>query len=444
MKTKLLIICAAMFLLVNAILVSAYTTTTFTQQSPYSDTFTPQTRNGISTSALTSALNFKSCTIDANWQTKKCQYLYWCYAILPTTSTKISDALQKECQDISASGSTATLSVSNFVPPVGVLYYVTTFVTVVNYTYSDSSQSWSSAAYIPTQYINATAVRSICPSGQMLWLNQLAGTYQCKNSQRVCFDTALTGLCTNAYNIYALDLGSGFDISNGNSLCADRNDDKICDLVSSLGCVDVCSKYNTAGSCIASGANGLCDSDDQAAVYSCTEGSIHTRVCASIDSALCNTIYTPVCVAKTSGTLIGGQTYPNSCFAITKGFSACTVQNATGCYSQGACQPPVTQCYVASDCPDVNVCKGPFPITKQCLGNTCSYSGTCGNLACNVDSDCTSLTMPCVGVSAKCLSNVCTVQGTCVTKPTPSNSIWDLIGSAWTNFWNWVKGIFGA
>jgi hypothetical protein len=438
MKNKLLIVFSVIliFSIISNVLA---VNTAYTQSAPYTDTFTPDNRNSLTLANIESTLNFKSCTVDANWQSKNCQYLYWCYAILPSTSTQITDALQKECQDVSAASS-ASLTVNNFVPPVGVLYYVTTFMTLVNYTYSTTTQTWTSTTIIPNTYIKASSIRSICSNGQMLWFDAVAGQYTCKVAQHICFDTSQTGLCTNAYDIYNLT-GTGTQ----SSLCADRNKDGICDLVSSLGCVDTCSKYNTAGACIQSGANGVCDSDDQAAVYSCVEGSVHSKVCSSIDTALCNTIYTPVCVSVTSGTIVGGQTYPNSCFASSKGYSACTAGPNTNCYVNGACSPPITQCYVSNDCPTINACLGSFPITKQCLANQCSYSGTCGNLACNQDSDCNGIVSPCVGVSAKCTLNVCSVQGQCITKPVAQSlNIWDSIANVWSNFWNFIKGLFGG
>ena len=440
-----------------------------TPVTPYSALFTPLSTTSTSIASIKTALNFHSCTIDANWQSKNCQYMYWCYAILPSTSASISDAVQKQCNDItditSDTDVNVNLTISNFVPPVGKTYYVSTFITLVNETCSGScatASAWTPTAIIPTVYTKATSIISTCPNScalnnaagcQMLYLNQAIPAWQCKSAQAVCNNNLYTGLCTNTYNTYALDLGSGYQISNTNSLCVDRTNDGICDNVASGTCSDICSTYtvnNATGveSCTTSGANGICDDTDMLAPFSCVQGSIHSKVCSNIDTALCAPIYVPVCVATTAGTINGGTTYPNGCFVTAnKGFGACASQSnpLTNCYVNGACVPPITQCYTSGDCPAITQCNG-GSIVPVCTGYRCSYSGACGTLTCNQNSDCAGINLPCVGVAASCDtgSHTCQITGQCIAKPVASTTIWTLIGNAWTSFWTFVKGLFGA
>ncbi len=423
---------------------------------PYSVTLTPTSQLGLSTPTIKSQIDFKSCNVNSNWQSKNCSYGYYCYAILPSDSKSISDALQKQCIDITDS-STASLSINNFIPPKGVLYYVTTFFAFINEKYDSSTNKWLSNTTIPTKYIKVNPIRSVCPSGQMLDFNQNTGQYQCYVAKKICLNTLKTGVCTNSYNLYALDKNnngvvSQIEMTTGADLCADRptkefpNGDGICDLTKDLGCTDVCSKFNSAGQCTISGANGICDQWDQAAVYVCADSSIHSGICANIDTSLCNTNYNPVCVANKTGTTIGGQTYPNSCFAEHKNFQKCSSSTpGTNCYVGGSCQSPITQCYSSSDCPTTNVCRGGSltGIAKSCLDNRCAYSGTCGTLSCNTNSDCSGLTMPCKGVSATCQSGKCVIQGQCLTQPhNTQTSIWTSIESVWSTFWNWITNLF--
>ena len=248
-------------------------------------------------------------------------------------------------------------------------------------------------------------------------------------------------------------------------MCADRpldinNDgiyeyphgDGICDSVKDLECLDQCSKYTLQADgslkCTTLGPNGLCDSFDKASWYSCYDDvlSPNSKICDDIDSALCSTSYNPVCVAVTDGTIIGGKTYPNDCFAKSKGFSECsTTIPSTSCYIKTACEPPIVQCYVQEDCPDLNVCLGGSTagISKMCLDYRCSYTGACGNLACNSNADCAGLAENiCVGMVAECQGGVCTLSGSCLQPPQPKFSIWELIAQVWANFWGWVKGLF--
>lgn len=430
-------------------------------KEPYSDTFTTVSELGKSLSAIKSEMGFKSCYVDENWQSKDCDYLYYCYAILPSTSDDIGDALRRECIDVSEKSS-VTLEIKDFLPPKGVLYYVVTFITNVNYVYNDVTEKWVPTAEIPNQYINAHPIRSVCPEGQMLDFYAPAGEYRCYIAKRMCLDTLQTGLCTNVYTLWALDknedgIVSETEMHTGASLCADRPlpnyplGDGICDLTRDLECVDVCSLYEIdAGGnliCTVSGANGLCDEWDMAAWFGCWDDvlSPNSKICDIIDNSLCSTTYNPVCVAKTPGTIVGGQTYPNDCFAKSKGFEECPGTPNTDCYVMDACTPQIVQCYSSEDCPTLGVCKGGSTagISALCLNYMCSYSGACSTLGCNQNADCTDLDMPCIGVTTTCELGFCTIQGKCLTKPEPEKfNLWLLIQNIWTTFWNWVKSLF--
>lgn len=422
--------------------------------TPYSDSFSTESELGKSLDTIRTELAVKSCYVDANWQAKNCDYLYFCFAILPSTSNSIADALLKDCQDVTDKSS-VTLAVKQFIPPKGVLYYVTTFITLVNYQYNDAMEVWEPTASIPTEYINAHSIRSVCPEGQMLDFDMVAGEYKCYLAKRACLNTMDTGLCTNVYNLWVLDKNedgiiSDAELVDGSNYCADRptpenpEGDKICDIVKDLECVDVCSDFDINGNCIVSGANGLCDEWDQAVNYGCWDDvlSANSKICDELDVVGCFKTYDPVCVGGR-----GGTTYPNSCFAEKgQGIYRCPTDTPqSDCYILGACEPAIVQCYVPEDCPDTTVCLGGSTagISKMCLNYMCSYTGACGNLACDSDSDCEEMNMPCVGVFPTCEGGLCVISGKCLTAPQPQKlSIWELIADKWNIFWNFIKNLF--
>lgn len=421
---------------------------------PYSESFNVLNEYGVSQNTIRTNLNIHPCTVQSNWESKECQYLHFCYAILPSTSNSIFDALQKECVDVTTSN--RNLEINQFVPPKGVLYYVTIFFTIVNAEYNDATEKWYYEAEIPTQYVKANDIRSVCPQGQMLDFDPAAGEYKCYFAERACLDTQLTGLCTNAYTLYVLDKNedgqlTDSELIDGSNYCADRplpnhpQGDGICDITQDLECVDVCKQFNSQGQCIVSGANGLCDEWDLAVLYGCwdDELSANSKICDTIDIEGCLSQYNPVCVGG-----IGGTTYPNECFAKGQGYNQCPDSNPSAdCYNTGACEPPITQCYVTEDCPVPNVCVGGSTsgITAMCLGNMCSYTGVCGNLGCVTNADCESMTMPCVGVTPQCSAGVCTIAGSCLTPPTGKDtySLWQLIANIWNAIWNFIRSLFG-
>lgn len=461
-KMKKLILIPILFLLTLGI-VSA--TDIFTE--PYNEIFTPESETGKSIATVKSELNIKSCYVKENWESKQCNYLYYCVMISPSDSSSVNDALWKECEEVTEDTS-VEIVVKDFLPPKGVLYYVTSFFTKVTHTCnldSCSSTEWESSAEIPEAYINAHDIRSVCPEGQMLAPPRdaggvITGLPKCYISQRVCIDNLNTGVCTNAYPLYVLDLNedgiiTSAEVDDATNYCKDANSDRICDLTVDLECVDLCSDYDldVDGNmvCVSLGPNSKCDEWDMASEFGCIDDELspNSNICDDVDVEGCLRNYDPVCVATTSGTTIGGVTYPNSCFAEKgQGYYECpTATPETNCYVIGSCQPPVTQCYVAEDCPDTNVCLGGSTagITKMCLGNMCSYSGACGNLACDVDSDCDGMNLPCVGVFAHCDNGICAIGGKCMEAPQPTKfSIWDLIINIFTAFFNFVKSLFGA
>ena len=429
---------------------------------PYSQTFSTDSELGVTWPAVVSAIGNYPCTTKTYWETNKwCNFYYYCYAILPSDSTSIANSLQRECVDGTGLAN-VSLKINNFLPPKGVLYYVTTFVVPIKATCGSTncdSNNWSYSVYngvIPQVDIRVHPIRSVCPSGQMLKYIPSAGKSSCFKAERVCTDNLQTGLCSNAYTLWAIDLNQDGTVSlaemqDGASLCADRpadlnNDgiyeypqgDGICDTVTDLGCVDVCSKYNTAGTCTVSGANSLCDIYDILAPYTCADSvlSPNSKICDSLDSNLCSKAYDPVCWGKNVTSGIGGTTYPNKCFA--------DAQGKTG-YVPGTCLPDVVQCYVPNDCPDPNVCVGgsSVGISKACTAYRCAYSGACGNMACITDADCSALSVNvCAGVAPKCSGGICTVSGSCMQAPTRAGlNIWSLIQSYWTVFWNYIKSL---
>ena len=436
-KTILLMVALLMIPIVFGAVLPALT-------EPYSKTLTPQGQFGKTWTTVKSELAIKSCYDKANYEVGNCDYLYWCYAILPATSTSIYDALQKECKE-ATKDIDVSLAINKFVPPKGLPFYVTSFVTRVNYVYDKVTSTWKETASIPNAYTTADQIRTICNEGQMLKLTPLG--YQCYKSQRVCMDTTASGLCTNPYNIFALDLNndgviSSIEVKDATNYCVDRptlisTGDGICDTVQDLGCADVCSKYSTTGVCTTIGGNGICDIWDQISNTACVDdiNSKNSKICDTLEvgSGICPNYYDPVCYGGR-----GGTTYPNKCFANSLSKTPYTI---------GACEPPVTQCYVVQDCPDVNACVGgSTPIAKACLLNQCSYSGTCGDLACSTNTQCDTLEANlCVGVDATCVSGQCQIQGKCITQPIPTQkSVWELILSVFTAFFNFIKSLFGA
>ena len=427
----------------------------FTYDSPYSDTFSLYTETGVTQSSLINYLNIKSCYDEANYNNKACSYAYWCYAILPSNSNNIGDALQKECLDITETD--RTLVIKDFVPPVGVLYYVSTFVTVVDYTYNDATSDWNTpTATIPEtdgqghQLINAEDIRSVCPNGQMLGLERdpqgVPIKQKCFNAERICLDVQETGLCTNPYPLYVLDTnGDGYwtdELASqlASNYCADRNKDKICDIVVSFWAVDDCSAYTlnpTNGElyCSSNGPNGIDDAADMAALWSCLDAELSPNpwVCDDIDIEGCLRNYDPVCITAED------KEFPNECFAQGQGYTSSD-------WTEGKCENPIRQCIVPEDCPTIDVCLGGVStIQKLCLGEMCSYSGACQNVQCQIDADCEVLNenTPCAGVVATCQNEVCTLSGKCITAPTPTKfSLWDLIMNVWNAFWNFIKSLF--
>jgi len=426
-------------------------------REPYSTTFSTESEIGKTIPTIISELNTKSCYNKENWGTKYCNYVYYCYAILPSTSTDLKQVLQKNCIDITEK-STVSLQIIDFVPPKGILYYVTSFIVVVNAECTKdtcTSSQWTYNVIIPELYIRAHSIRNVCPEGQMLNFDINAGEYKCFIAKRVCLDTLKTGLCTNVYNIWALDMNEDGVVSekekkSGSSLCADRpldinndgifeyqNGDGICDMVRDLECLDNCKKYTLDSNgnleCTSLGSNGLCDEWDKASWFSCDDDvlSPNSKICDNIDSNLCNTNYNPVCVGGR-----GGITYPNECFAKASG------QNI---FEKSSCEPAVIQCYIPEDCPELNVCLGGSTsgISKMCLANRCSYTGACGNLACNTNADCLGLGENiCVGMYASCNGGVCTIDGNCLEPPTQNNSwFWEMITQIWSKFVQIVKNL---
>ena len=154
------------------------------------------------------SLYLPSCNIIENYEAGKCSYVYGCYAILPKGSSDIDHAVQRSCVEMTDSPSyTYTVTM---IPPKGKIYAVTTFSTIVNYTYNYVTTSWDQSIDIPTSSISAEEIISLCPDGYMLKSNL------CIPALKICIDKLGTNLCTNPYTLYALDYdGDGFVDTSG-------------------------------------------------------------------------------------------------------------------------------------------------------------------------------------------------------------------------------------
>lgn len=427
---------------------------------PYNAQFTTVSEIGMSLTEIRTELNVNSCYSEENWQTKKCQYLYYCYAILPSDSDSFMDALLKQCMDVTDKD-TATLEIKQFIPPKGVLYYVVTFITKVDAECalpSCKADEWTHTATIPQQHLRASSIRSVCPEGQMLDFDMAAGKYKCYIAKKICIDTMNTGMCTNLYSLWALDKDENgvvddYEMKTGSSICADRPTDQhpygdgICDRIRNWECKNTCSKYEIINGeiiCTDERPNDLCDEYDRATIFSCWDDvlSPNSGICDDVD-AVCPASFDPVCVSGR-----GGKTFPNSCFAKANGFSKCPTDTpADNCYVENtACEPMIVQCYTVEDCPTLQVCAGGSMagISKMCLNYRCSYTGGCKSLVCDTDEDCAGLAENiCVGMYATCESGICSLDGSCLQPPRPKElSIWELILQYWNTFWATVKSVF--
>jgi len=352
-----------------------------------------------------------SCNIQANYESGSCQYLYACYVVVPRGSTDLDQAVQRECIDITDSKST-TLHVS-LVPPRGVRWAVTTFVSVLDYTYDYTNLIWEKQLTIPMDYRSAEELISLCPEGQMLKYNL------CYDAQPVCLDTFSTHLCDNPYTLYVLDMGFGFEYDNPSTYCADRDEDLMCDEVVSVTCSDV-------------NNNGICDSDDLAIQNNACIDANNNFVCDSVEAegTFCRTYFDPV----HCGTGESCITYPNDCFA-----------EAMGCDGiPGVCESVYGDyCYVDSDCP--SMCDG---VVGQCQnpdgkGRRCFYFGECSpqQIQCLIAEDCPA--PYCRGVERICTEhNTCTYIGRCITQPVQPSTFWSLLKDLWNQFLTWLNSVF--
>ncbi len=149
----------------------------------------------------------------------------------------------------------------------------------------------------------------------------------CKKLTRTCIDNNLNSLCDPDDPVVFQDPDSLAPV------CADRNNDRICDDVASLFCKD-------------ENNNRLCDSDEMKWYATNCPDINKNNICDGVESGqvLCPATYTPVCDERYN------ITYPNSCFA--GGFNATT--------TEGACKvPPVI---IRLDCTT-----GQFPIPSGYL-----------------------------------------------------------------------------
>lgn len=352
---------------------------------------------------------FDSCNVDANYESGSCSYLYACGVVVPKGSTTLSDAIVKECKDITdTKEGDVTIT---FVPPRGNRYAVVTFLVDLQETYDTTTYSWNEEVVIPIDYRSGEEAISLCEDGMMLKDNL------CFPAQPVCLDTFSTNLCDNPYDLYTLDYGYGFDLDNPAHYCADRDEDLICDETTSYTCADT-------------NENGVCDEDDVRVQDSSCVDANQNYVCDDVEGegTFCRTYYSPVHVGSGESCV----TYPNECFAEGAGYSSfvngtCEPVYGNFCFSDGDCTAP---------CDGVEgICKNP-----DGLGNRCFYTGECNprKIQCSVDADCPN--SPCAGVDVACTTqNSCEFVGKCITKPTVDPAWWEKI---WTVIKTWVAGVF--
>ena len=434
--------------------------------NPYSVDFTILGETGMTYDNLKTCLGVDSCYVEANYEAKACDYLYFCTAILPWDSTNIGDALLRECADISEAEK--ILSIKDFVPPRGILYYSTTFFTVTHHTYNDATEDWNNpTATIPEtcgsyQLINARDIRAVCPEGQLLAIKRdsagviYENSFGCYLSQRRCLDEMNTGMCTNPYDLYVLDLdGDGnfeehYDLAN--AYCRDGDHNQVCDYKIDWSCADICSSaiwVDDVATCVP-GSNAICDIYDFSVLASCADDELspHSGICDDIDTSICGIEFVPVCVAATYGETVNGKTYPNECYAESQGFGECpSATPETNCWVPGQCTVVDPECYQDVDCIDLDVCASGQVLDKTCLNYKCYYSGSCTTSQCETDADCEHLETVCVGIDATCNvgAGICTVTGSCISQPLPEPfNLWNLIQNIWNSFWAFILSLFGA
>lgn len=343
------------------------------------------------------SLYLPSCSIVENFEAGACSYVYGCYAVLPKGSSDFDHAILRDCVQLQDSG-TYIFNI-NFVPPKGKIYAVTTFNSIWNYTYNDVTHTWIETYDIPTAYISAEEIVSLCPDGKMLKSNL------CIPALEICVDKLGTNLCTSPYTLYALDYdGDGFedDMLDASHICADREDDKICDEVVDEFCADT-------------NHNGICDSTDIELQDTACVDANGNGVCDDVETegTFCKVNYDPVCA--------NDITYPNPCFADAAGIMF---------YTPGECLPLVLeiQCMENADC--MVPCLG---VVSSCNNYQCVYSGECNPsiIQCTTTADCPA--PYCVGVSATCVDNDCEYEGKCITKPEAPPNIWDKFKALFNN-----------
>jgi hypothetical protein len=116
------------------------------------------------------SLPVKSCNDAANWQSLNCDFLYYCYAILPSRDvTDINQAIQKNCAEVSSNTpKVATIGVEPFTPPASASEWVIThFVILDNEQFKNGA--WISNKTIPSEYIQAEDIfgNYVTPPGKL-------------------------------------------------------------------------------------------------------------------------------------------------------------------------------------------------------------------------------------------------------------------------------------
>jgi len=361
-----------------------------------------------------SDIPIKSCNVQENWESGECDYLYACYFIAPKEATSLEYAVQKECFEVTDS-SAVDIKVT-FAPPRGKIYAVVPFIVKVHYTYNYDTYEWEENVTIVKKY--ATSIVSLCPEGMILKKNL------CFNYTIICLNSMGTNMCDNPYPLYCLDYGAGCNASNPAQICADRDNDMICDEVVS----EICSDANH---------NGVCDSDDvKIRDVGCVDNN-HNWVCDDVETegVFCPTTFQPVCWVNSTNTS-HRITFPNKCFAEASGL---------GYTYEGICEPLLYNlCYKDEDCPPpcegvTGVCKNP-----DGKGNRCFYEGECNPrvIQCLKDEDCPA--PPCRGITVSCSEdNRCVYTGQCITKPERPISLWDWIKALFEALWKWVLSFLG-
>ena len=187
----------------------------------------------------------------------------------------------------------------------------------------------------------------------------------------------------------------------------------------------------------------LCDnSGDSYKVWS-GWGELTTTVEQTQETVMASAISSATTVAIAEFEVV--EQCPNQCCVNEPGYKdkLCTQDNYI--CSNGACVFEKTVC--PTECCESDyryfdlVCEnyelqGYGIIDPECVSGQCVSTIV---VQCNQTTDCTP--PPCAGVTVSCSNHTCIYEGNCITQPQVLN-IWSQIAQSWTEFWQWLLGLF--